>query len=79
MYLICDNARYYKNRELKYWLENQRIEIIYLPPYSLNLNLIERLWRFMRKKIINCYYYENYEQFKNAVDYFMGNTKDWKK
>jgi len=78
IYLICDNARYYRNRWLKDWIEEQRVELIYLPAYSPNLNLIERLWRFMRKKVINCYYYDNLEKFRESIEEFMNNGKNWK-
>ncbi len=43
-YVLCANARYYNNKELSAWLADQRIEQVFLPPYSPNLNLIERLW-----------------------------------
>ncbi|MEI8132586.1 MAG: transposase [Leptolinea sp.] len=43
---------------------------MFLPPYSPNLNLIERLWKFMRKKIINNQYYETFKEFKKEIDSF---------
>lgn len=43
IYIISDNASYYHNKELKEWLKETRIRQIFLPPYSPNLNLIERL------------------------------------
>ncbi len=43
------------------------MEIKFLPPYAPNLNLIERLWRFMNKKIRNNKYYENFSEFEFAV------------
>jgi len=51
--IISDNAKYYKNKKLNEWLENTKIVQEFLPPYSPNLNLIERLWRFLRKKVID--------------------------
>ncbi|MEO0724895.1 MAG: IS630 family transposase [Bacteroidota bacterium] len=56
VYLICDNARYNRNKLLRQWAEKQRIEFVFLPPYSPNLNLIERLWKFMRKKATSSIY-----------------------
>jgi transposase len=41
-----------------------------LPSYSPNLNLIERLWKFFKKKVLANRYYENYEDFKEAVLHF---------
>jgi DDE superfamily endonuclease len=46
-YIISDNARYYRNKELIEWLETTKIKPVFLPPYSPNLNIIERLWRFL--------------------------------
>lgn len=78
IYLICDNARYNRNKELQLWAINQRIEFVFLPTYSPNLNLIERLWRFLNKKILNSQYFEKYEDFKNAIRGFLENLKPYK-
>ena len=67
MYVICDNARYYKNKVVTAWLVDQRLVQVFLPPYSPNLNLIERLWKFLRQKIINTAFYRTKGQFKTAV------------
>ncbi|MFZ1454405.1 MAG: transposase, partial [Saprospiraceae bacterium] len=51
--IICKiNSRRYKNKELKEWLKDTKIEQVFLPPYSPNLNIIERLWKFLKKKVI---------------------------
>lgn len=53
IYVIADNAKYYVSKVLKgYLLENPNIKLIHLPSYSPNLNLIERLWKFLRKEVI---------------------------
>ena len=44
------------------------IELLYLPGYSPNLNLIERLWRFVRKQSLDSIYYEDFARFKAAID-----------
>jgi len=67
IYLIVDNAKYYKNDKVRKYVENSTIEMIFLPPYSPNLNLIERLWKFMRKEVINNLYYEKFKEFRDAV------------
>ena len=41
IYVICDNAHYYKNKELRTQLTDKPIYQMLLPPYSLNLNLME--------------------------------------
>ena len=70
VHVICDNARYYKNRELTAWLATTRLVQVFLPPYSPNLNLIERFWKFLRQKIINTAFYRTKGQFKEAVLHF---------
>jgi len=71
VYVICDNARYYKNQALNQWLVNKRLVQVFLPSYSPNLNLMERLWKFLRQKIINTAFYRTKGQFKSAVlDFF---------
>ena len=47
--LILDNARYQKCQSVASKAKELNIELLYLPPYSPNLNLIERLWRFVKK------------------------------
>lgn len=50
--LVLDNVRYHHAKRLKQFLENnKRLELIYLPPYSPDLNPIERVWWYMRKSI----------------------------
>ena len=67
VYVVCDNARYYKNKDLATWLANTRLVQVFLPPYSPNLNLIERFWKFLRQKIINTAFYRTRGAFKDAV------------
>ena len=78
IYLICDNARYNRNKMLQQWASDKRVEFIFLPPYSPNLNLIERLWRLMRKEVINSVYYDTYSKFKEGIIDFLDNTKSYK-
>lgn len=78
IYFICDNARYNRCKWLQDWAKNQRIEFVFLPAYSPNLNLIERLWRLLRKQAINSIYYETFEQFKQGIVEFLENAKSYK-
>jgi transposase len=66
--LVLDNARYQKCALVQTLAESLGIELLYLPGYSPNLNLIERLWRFVRKESLNSTYYEAFEQFTTAID-----------
>ncbi|MFO0415873.1 MAG: IS630 family transposase [Pseudomonadota bacterium] len=67
IFVVADNARYYRNRKVKAFLETSKVEIIFLPPYSPNLNLIERLWRFLKKIVLYNRYYERFADFKAAI------------
>jgi transposase len=78
IYLILDNARYYKNKEIDEYLKTSRIEILYLPAYSPNLNLIERLWKFMRKKVMNNKFYEKFALFKKTLLEFFENSEKYR-
>jgi transposase len=66
--MVLDNARYQKCALVQGVAESLGIELLYLPGYSPNLNLIERLWRFVRKESLNSTYYEAFEQFTTAID-----------
>ncbi len=66
--LVLDDARYQKCAVVQALAESLRIELLYLPGYSPNLNLIERLWRFLRKESLDSTYYEDFEQFRTAID-----------
>ncbi|AWM31653.1 transposase [Hymenobacter nivis] len=67
IYVICDNARHYKNKELRACLADKPICQVFLPPYSPNLNLIERFWKFLRQKIINTTFCRTKDPFRTAV------------
>jgi transposase len=66
--LVLDNARYQKCALVQALAESLGIELLYLPSYSPNLNLIERVWRFVRKESLNSTYYEDFGQFSTAID-----------
>lgn len=65
--LIMDNARYQRCQLVLEKALSLGIQIIFLPPYSPNLNLIERLWKFVKKKALYNQYYPKYEQFCSAI------------
>ena len=70
IYITLDNAKYYKNALIEEYLKKSKIKLLFMPPYSPNLNLIERLWKFMRKTILYNRYYEKFSEFSAAVMYF---------
>ena len=65
--LVLDNARYQKCRIVWELASTMDIELLYLPSYSPNLNLIERLWKFIKKKCLYSKYYSEFSAFKNAI------------
>lgn len=65
--LILDNARYQKCKIVFAKAKDLDINLEYLPSYSPNLNLIERLWKFVKKKCLNSFYYEKFDEFKTAI------------
>jgi transposase len=64
IYVFCDNAAYYHSKKIQKYLETSRMHLEFLPPYSPNLNLIERLWRFMHKHVSHNRYYPTFSGFK---------------
>lgn len=77
IYVIADNAKYYRSKIVKKYLITSRIKLIFLPPYAPNLNLIERLWKYFHKKVRRKYY-EAYDDFQRACLDFFKNIKDHK-
>ena len=77
IYIIVDNARYYRSRLLKQYVKGTKIKLIFLPPYSPNLNLIERYWKFFKKKVLNNRYYETFAEFKRVCESFFRKRKKY--
>ena len=78
IHVILDNATYYKSKWLKKELEGSKIRLHYLPGYSPNLNLIERLWKFLKKKILHNTYYEKFDDFVSACKGFFRCRKKYR-
>jgi len=77
IHIILDNARYYHCKLVKRFAEeNKRIKLHFLPPYSPNLNIIERLWLILKKKIVYNKFYLKFDDFKTAVRNFF-TQQDW--
>lgn len=65
--IVLDNARYQRCKLVMEKAAELGIELLFLPPYSPNLNLIERLWKFVKKEVLYSKYYDNFEKFKAAI------------
>jgi transposase len=72
--LVMDNARYQRCRLVMEKAKDLEIELLFLPPYSPNLNLIERLWKFVKKECLYATYYENFALFKQAITTCLSET-----
>jgi transposase len=70
IHVICDNGRSNKNKKVEEYLKTSRIEIHYLPPYSPNLNPIERLWKVLRERKTYNKCYEKFADFKTEIHKF---------
>jgi len=75
--MVLDNVPYHHAKRLKPILERykHRIELVYLPPYSPDLNPIERIWWYMRKKITHNRYVQNLQDRINNFDTFIQDFK----
>lgn len=74
--LILDNARYQKCARVWMMARDLKIELLYLPPYSPNLNLIERLWKFVKKRCLYSIYYADFDAFSTAISTCLDHTHD---
>jgi hypothetical protein len=66
LYLIVDNARYHFAPSVIEYLKTSRIQLVPLPTYSPELNLIERLWRVFKRNVLYNKFYKAFEEFKRA-------------
>jgi len=69
--IVLDNARYQHCLLVESMAKSLDITLLFLPSYSPNLNIIERLWKFTKKKILYAKYYETPAKFHSAItDFF---------
>jgi len=66
--LVLDNARYQRNATVQALAAQLGIRLLFLPSYSPNLNLIERLWRFLKRHSIYGRYHPTFSDFKAAIE-----------
>lgn len=74
MTIFLDNAKYQKCALVIDLAHNLNIELCYLPAYSPNLNLIERLWKFVKKECLYSHYYADFASFKQAISDCLSQT-----
>jgi transposase len=61
----------------EYLKEHPRIVLKFLPPYSPNLNIIERLWKILKNKVVYNKFYMKFDEFRNSVIEFLDN-QSWR-
>jgi len=77
--LILDNAKYFKARIVRSWLkEHSKLNLIFLPPYSPNLNLIERFWNFVKDRLVKNKYYSEYKVFMAKVFQLLNHIDEYR-
>lgn len=78
IFVILDNAKYHYSKKVLEFLEKSKIQLVFLPSYSPNLNLIERLWKFFKKKVLYNAYYEKLDDFRQAcINFFQNINSYW--
>ena len=66
--LVLDNAKYQHCKAVMEYAAKEGVELIFLPTYSPNLNLIERLWKFVKAEVLNAAYHGTFQDFQVAID-----------
>jgi transposase len=79
IYVICDNASYYRAKAVTEYLQTSRIKLVLLPAYAPNLNLIECLWKFVKKNILYNRNFEPFAEFKAACEEFFANPGKYRR
>jgi transposase len=72
--IVLDNARYQKCGIVTSLAQELGIELHYIPPYSPNLNLIERLWKHVKSRL-RSKYYDQFDDFKETIDFIVEDTE----
>jgi len=70
--VVLDNARYQRNALVQGLASSLGVELLFLPSYSPNLNLIERLWRFTKGETLYGRYHATFADFRGAIEETLG-------
>jgi len=73
VHIVLDNARYQKCEVVRNLAQELGIVLHYIPPYSPNLNLIERLWKHVKARL-RSKYYDRFDDFKDTIDSIIEDT-----
>ena len=66
--VVLDNARYQRCKVVAEATERLGVELIFLPAYSPNLNLIERVWKLVKSQVLGGFYHETFDVFCGAIE-----------
>ena len=77
IHLIWDNAGYHRSKEILSFISGTKIVLHYLPPYSPNLNPIERLWKIMHEQVTYNHYYPKFADFTEGILGFFKNIQTY--
>jgi transposase len=76
--MFSDNAKYFYAPSVREWIEaHPKMWLLPLPTYAPNLNLIERLWKFAKERLVKNTYYEKYKTFRAHVFRFLNHVEDY--
>jgi transposase len=70
--VVLDNARYQRNATVQTLAAELGITLLFLPSYSPNLNLIERLWKFIKRDRLYGRYYATFQDFRASIEGCLG-------
>lgn len=76
IHIVLDNAKYHYSQAVQDYVKNSRINLVFQPSYSPELNLIERLWRLFKKNVLYNQYYATFDEFKKSCLSFFKNQAD---
>lgn len=68
LYVVLNNAKaHHAKKVAAFILLHTPVHLLYLPPYSPDLNPIEDFWRVLRRNVTHNTYYATFEEFRDAV------------
>ena len=76
--IVLDNAPYNHAAPVSDAAKRLRLQLLYLPAYSPNLNLIERFWKFLKRKVARNRYYTTFAEFRKAVQNMLNNIATYR-
>ena len=73
--IVLDNASYQRCKLVTSKATELGITLIFLPPYSPNLNLIERAWKFVKAEVLNAAYIDTFDEYRKRISAFIDNIE----